>query len=76
MTWDFVTTLLRNKETDIDFSKHFQVGKEYNLKCSAKGFPVPDVSWMFKPCSSYDECDNAQMRSLQVDFMLFRQSNI
>jgi hypothetical protein len=36
------------------------------MKCSAKGFPIPEIHWMFKPCSTYDDCDNQQMRHVQV----------
>ena len=38
----------------------YKKGHEYTLKCSAKGFPLPKIEWMFKPCSSYTECDNRQ----------------
>ena len=43
---------------------------EYTLKCSAKGFPVPEIRWMFKPCSTFEDCDNGQTKNLQV-FILF-----
>ena len=38
----------------------YKKGHEYTLKCSSKGFPLPKIEWMFKPCSSYTECDNRQ----------------
>ena len=37
----------------------YQVGKEYRLKCNAKGNPKPTVSWLFKPCSGYNQCHNS-----------------
>jgi hypothetical protein len=46
------------------------MGMEYTLKCSAKGFPVPEIRWMFKPCSTFDECDNKQMKNLQVNILV------
>jgi hypothetical protein len=36
----------------------YKKGHEYTLKCSSKGFPLPKIEWMFKPCTSYTECDN------------------
>ena len=38
----------------------YKKGHEYTLKCSSKGFPLPKIEWMFKPCTSYTECDNRQ----------------
>ena len=35
----------------------YKKGHEYTLKCSAKGFPLPTIAWMFKRCSSYSSCD-------------------
>ena len=35
----------------------YQVGKPYTLQCSATGYPRPEISWTFKACKSYQECE-------------------
>ena len=45
-------------------SRFYEKGAEYAVKCSAKGFPLPRISWLFKPCSSYVDCDNSRKRVL------------
>lgn len=35
----------------------YKKGNEYTLKCSAKGYPLPKIAWMFKSCTSYASCD-------------------
>lgn len=27
------------------------------MECSAEGFPTPTIQWLFKPCTSWDDCD-------------------
>ena len=34
----------------------YQVGREYTLQCTATGNPVPQITWTFKPCQSYNNC--------------------
>ena len=57
-------TVIENENSGSDQLKEnvglFKKGHEYTLKCSSKGFPLPKIEWMFKPCSSYTECDNRQ----------------
>ena len=36
----------------------YQVGRQYTLQCSATGNPVPQITWTFKPCQSYNNCGN------------------
>ncbi len=33
---------------------------EYELKCSAEGYPMPKIAWLFKPCTARTECDRAE----------------
>ena len=35
----------------------YQYGSHYTLKCGATGYPAPKVSWTFKSCKSYKDCD-------------------
>jgi len=35
----------------------YQYGSHYTLKCSATGYPAPEISWTFKSCKSYDNCN-------------------
>ena len=35
----------------------YQVGREYTLQCSARGSPVPRITWTFKQCQSYNNCE-------------------
>ena len=35
----------------------YQVGKPYTLQCTATGHPRPEISWTFKACKSYQECE-------------------
>ena len=37
----------------------YNSGQLYKLKCSAEGFPMPTVKWMFKPCTAFHECTNS-----------------
>ncbi|QQP58111.1 Uncharacterized protein FKW44_003324, partial [Caligus rogercresseyi] len=37
----------------------FYFGYEYTFKCSGTGSPIPDVEWLFKPCSAYDTCEES-----------------
>ena len=37
---------------------------EYRIKCSARGFPVPRVDVIFKPCRSFDDCSTVKSRTL------------
>ena len=34
----------------------YQHGGHYTLKCSASGYPAPEISWSFRNCSEYDRC--------------------
>ena len=36
----------------------YQVGRQYTLQCSARGSPVPRISWTFKQCQSYNNCQD------------------
>merc|ERR1719400_1381702 len=39
----------------------YQVGRHYTLQCTATGNPLPQITWTFKPCQSYNNCgDNKQ----------------
>lgn len=38
----------------------YNKGHEYTLKCSADGFPMPKIEWLFKPCKDFEECDNGR----------------
>ena len=49
----------------------YSVGKEYSIKCVAKGYPTPEIRWIFKPCNGYYDCDNRQ--SINVDNLVDRQ---
>lgn len=36
----------------------YQKGHEYSVNCLAEGYPIPKIQWLFKPCTSYKNCDN------------------
>lgn len=42
----------------------YTLGHEYTLTCSVKGYPLPDIKWLFTPCSTYTECDNQETKIL------------
>ncbi len=35
----------------------YKLGQEYTLKCSVQGFPLPEITWLFKPCTTYNDCN-------------------
>ena len=35
----------------------YQVGKPYSLQCTGTGYPVPKITWTFKRCQSYNNCE-------------------
>ena len=35
----------------------YQVGKPYSLQCAGTGYPVPKITWTFKRCQSYNNCE-------------------
>ena len=37
---------------------------EHSLKCTAKGFPVPNLHWIFRPCRNLTQCDKGHERAL------------
>lgn len=43
----------------------YNKGHEYTMKCSAEGYPIPEISWLFKPCSSFTECSRDNSINVQ-----------
>ena len=37
----------------------YQVGSPYTLQCSGTGHPRPRLSWTFKRCGSYQDCEDS-----------------
>jgi len=35
----------------------YQYGSHYTLKCTATGYPAPEITWTFKRCKSYGNCN-------------------
>ena len=35
----------------------YQYGGHYTLRCTATGYPPPEITWTFRRCSDYDECE-------------------
>ena len=35
----------------------YQYGSHYTLKCTATGYPAPEITWTFKRCKSYENCN-------------------
>ena len=35
----------------------YQVGVHHTLRCLASGYPAPKVTWTFKSCESYEDCN-------------------
>ena len=34
----------------------YDQGREYSVKCVAEGYPIPTISWYFKPCDTFVDC--------------------
>jgi hypothetical protein len=43
----------------------YNLGQEYTLKCDAQGYPIPEIEWLFKACSSFTECDPSSTQRLE-----------
>ena len=72
-------TLILRKEPSVQMSVInpkglYSQGQEYSLKCSAEGYPIPNIQWLFKPCQSYYNCDNRN--SMNVANLIDRRHRV
>lgn len=41
----------------VPMGTYYMADKTYALHCTARGYPLPDVTWLFQKCDQYPKCD-------------------
>ncbi|XP_068082704.1 vascular endothelial growth factor receptor 2 [Anabrus simplex] len=51
------TLIVKGKpRVDLQLNKSYAAGRNYSVICTAEGYPIPNITWYFRPCYKTQEC--------------------